>query len=166
MKRTTLICALLAATGLSCSTGIGFGPFSSSSLGNLSAGVGGFIPGTVPEEGQFLLTVANTDSTTAYTVVVTPSDDVPITRSVTSCSTGAFAVSCTATTILIEVQVSGSATLPSLSIVPDATTCPARIVYIEIPIDTTTGEPTADATPELTETLPASAATCTVSASE
>ncbi len=162
MRRASLLGVCVVSLGVLSCTGVpSFGPYSSSSLGSLAAGVAGFVPGTIPGEGQFLLTIVNTDKTNPYNVLVTPIDDVPVIRTVTTCGTAAVVLNCTTESVLIELQIAGQTTSPSLTIVPDPDNCLTRIVYIEVEVATGTDTSTSTVPPSLTETLPASAVNCT-----
>lgn len=164
---------LVGIVGCAGMGGGGFGPFPSSGIGGgqLMAGVAGFIPGTVPREGEFSLLIVNTDAGSTHTVTVTPAGGQPITRDIAPCSLANVAVSCDAPTILIEINVPGEASPPSFTLTPIPGACSQRLVYIAVPIegygngtggdDGTGGD--GDELPELpwlTETLPPSAVNC------
>jgi hypothetical protein len=158
--------ALVWIAGCPGGSEIGFGPFPTSSVGGgqLTAGVAGFVPGTVPQEGEFSLLVINTDADTPYNVVVTPAGGLANMRMVAPCSLGNFAVPCDALTVLVEVIVPGAAAPVTLTVTPVPGACGQRIVYIGAAVDTGTGgggdtdddeEP-----PTLSETIPPSAVNC------
>lgn len=153
----------------------GFGPFPSSGIGGgqLTAGVAGFIPGTVPREGEFSLLIVNTDAESTHSVTVTPAGGQPIVRDVAPCSLANVAVSCDAPTILIEINIPGEASPPSLTLTPVPGACSQRLVYIAVPTELDgngTGgdddeeededEEELPELPWLTETLPPSAVNC------
>lgn len=161
------LCGVMGCAGATAN--FGFGPYPSSGIGSgLTAGVAAFIPGTVPQEGEFALVIINTDNNAAYTVNVTPQGDLAVTRTIAPCSLANFAVSCDAQLITIELVVAGSATMPTLVLTPQTGTCTQQVVYIEVPVDTSggTGSGTGGGTdtttdpPSLTQTLPASAVNC------
>lgn len=170
MRRASLVCCLLAVMGLSCSGEYAFGPYTTSSLGSLAAGVATFVPGTVPGEGEFLLTVYNTDSKNAYRVVVTPFGETAETVSIPSCTAVSVICPCDAESIEINLMASsGTSILSTLTITPDASNCVTRLVYIGL--ESTTNTSTTDSTTTttetavLTETVPDSIIDCTVSSS-
>ncbi len=173
MKRMLLACGLLVLPCLSCAgtSNFGFGPYPSSSFagGQLTAGVAGFIPGSVPGEGDFLLVIFNTDSRASHNVVVTPEGDLALSRTIAPCSVGNVAVSCSAPSVLIEIMGTNAAAPPAFTFMPDPDNCQQKVVYIAVPVDTSAATGTTDttgttgtttATPSLTDTLPPSAATC------
>ncbi|MBI4580226.1 MAG: hypothetical protein HY718_11020, partial [Planctomycetes bacterium] len=136
MRRARVICGLLLLAGTGCASiaSVDFGPYPASGLGTGSvfAGVAGFVPGNVPGEGEFLLTIANTDPTTLHTVIITPTGDVPITLTIAPCNVAKAAVSCSATRIVIEIDLPPPAVNPTLTITPNAAACLPRVVYIEV----------------------------------
>jgi len=165
MRLSRICClALVGLSGCVSTPFNEFGPYPSSSIagGSLTAGVAGFVPGTVPQEGEFLLLVVNTDSSSTQRVIVSPEGALAITRDIAPCSIGNFAVSCDAPTVLIQVVVPGSATMPELTLTPAG--CTQRIVYIGVEAQTDTGgttdQPATETPPTLTETVPASAVDC------
>jgi hypothetical protein len=158
---------LIAVAGCADITDIGFGPFPSSGLGGgqLTAGVAGFVPNVVPQEGEFSLLIVNTDSEASHTVMVTPLGGLAVNRDIGPCSAGTVAVSCEAESVLVELLGTTAAVPPSVTVTPVEGTCTQRIVYIGVPAQTgTDGTGGTDQTPTepptLTETLPESAADC------
>lgn len=170
MTRASWVSCLVLVFVVGCGLGdIGFGPFPSSGLagGQLTAGVAGFVPDAVPQEGEFPLLIVNTDSQASHTVRVTPLGGLAIDRTVGPCNAGTVAVACDAATVLIELMVAGSATPVTLTIIPVEGSCTQRVVYIGVPFvpddggtGGTGGDETSDEPPTLTETVPASAAAC------
>lgn len=167
MTRASLVvCLVLAGIAGCATTDVGFGPFPTSGIGGtqLTAGVAGFIPNTIPGEGEFALLIANTDSTSSHIVTVTPEGGSAVDRTIEPCNVGTVAVPCDAETVLVELTVAGSATPITLTITPVPETCTQRFVYIGVTGTTGTGGGGTD-TPDtvtltLTESLPTSAAAC------
>ncbi|HOA73306.1 MAG TPA: hypothetical protein PL151_12115 [Phycisphaerae bacterium] len=158
--------ALVGMAGCAGVSEIGFGPFPTSGIGGgqLTAGVAGFVPGTVPREGEFSLLVVNTDADTVHNVVVTPEGGLASTRSISPCSAASFAVPCDAPTVLVQVILPGVATRVELTITPVPDACRQRIVYIGAAVKPDGGggggTDEDDEPPTLSETIPASAVNC------
>lgn len=170
MRWATVTCCgvLVSIAGCTGTTGLGFGPFPTSGIGGgqLTAGVASFVPGVVPGEGEFALLVFNTDSKAVHRVTATPLGGLAITRNIAPCSVGNYAMPCDAVSILVQIEVPGQATFPSLTIVPVPGACTQRLVYISVPVQAdgggTGGGNEQTEPPTLTETVPPSVVNCGV----
>jgi hypothetical protein len=178
MNRLTLACSVLLTACFGCAgiQSIGFGPFPSSSIaGGSLAGVAAFVPGIVPDDGEFSLIVFNTDGTAIYDVTVTPAGSTATTKQVNPCNPAYFTAGCDVGTVVISVTTTGLETPATLTLMPDSS-CKQQVVYIVATNTTTTGDQTATDTPEgetptttdqttiktvtLTQTTPIEAAAC------
>ena len=159
MKRLMLACCLLLAAGLSCTgSSLGFGPFPSSVFGNgVTAGVAGFVPGTIPGANEYAIVVLNTDATNTYDVTMTPAGGSAITRQALPCNVANFVASCSANAVL-QVIPTGSTTPVALTVTPNAT-CTQQLVFIAVTTTTGTGG-TGTTTVSLTQTAPTSIINC------
>lgn len=157
---------LAVTVGFLCVIGLGcasaslnplFGPYPSSTLGNIAAGVAGFVPGVVPGEGQFALILFNADSENAHTVRVTDADGTPTTVEVDACGTENVLVTCGTAIILVELLDEEGTTVSTFEVTPPAT-CQTALVYID---PGAAGDGEEEATATLTDTTPEAAADCT-----